>query len=68
MEAEIIYEPEHYSVVCGCTIPASWTAFIFSEDGDALPKFPCGDTRDEAVKNVRREFPGVRIVGEEVSP
>jgi hypothetical protein len=37
-------------------IPAAYTAFV-TADGDQLPKWPCGDTEDEARAYVLKEFP-----------
>lgn len=56
---EIIHEPAHYSRVCGCNIPEAFTAFVYIDD-EPLPKWPCGDTREEAVANVQREWPGAK--------
>ena len=61
VEAEIIFEPEHYNRNCGCTIPAAYTALVYIDD-EPLPKWPCGDTREEAEANVIREWPGAVIL------
>lgn len=55
MTFELIYEPRHWNQNCACMIPEAWTALIY--DGDESSKWPCGRTREEALANVRREFP-----------
>ncbi len=61
MEIEIIFEPKHWNRNCACMIPEAWTAFIVSEDGGGHSKWPCGTTRDEAIANVKREYPDAVI-------
>lgn len=60
VEVEIIHEPEHWNQNCGCMIPAAWVANVYS--GMSRYKWPCGDTREEAVAYVRRELPDARII------
>jgi len=61
VEFEVIFEPEHYNRNCGCTIPAAYTALVYVDD-EPLPKWPCGDTREEAIANVRREWPNAKMI------
>lgn len=59
---ELIHEPAHYNRNCGCMIPPAWTALLYHDD-EPLPRWPCGDTVDEARANVLREFPGAIETG-----
>lgn len=56
MTITLVFEPEHFNPVCNCTIPQSWTAFIPGQ-----PKWPCGDTQEEAMTNIKREYPKAKI-------
>lgn len=62
VSVRIEFEAEHFNVNCGCTIPAAWVAYV-TENGRSLPKWPCGDSRAEAVANVKREYPNAKIAG-----
>lgn len=58
LKIELQYEPEHFNPRCNCSIPASWTAFF----SNGQPKWPCGDTREEAESNIRREYPNAKVI------
>lgn len=55
-QVTITFEPTHYNPRCGCEVPAAWVAYVGKQ------KWPCGDTRDEAIANVKREYPKARII------
>lgn len=57
---EIIFEDEHWNQNAACMIPAAWVAYM-TDGEETLPKWPCGDTREEAEQNVLREFPNAEI-------
>jgi len=61
--AEVLFEAEHWNQNCGCEIPPAWVAYVCDPDGNPLPAWPCGDSREEAIRNVHREFPSCIIVG-----
>lgn len=66
VEFELTHEPEHYNRNCGCMIPAAWVAILYL-DGELQPKWPCGDTREEAIANVLRQWPNANEIQPEVS-
>lgn len=59
IEFEIIFEAKHWNHNCACMIPAAYTALVYIDD-EAMPKWPCGDTHEEAVANVLREHPNAK--------
>jgi hypothetical protein len=62
--AEIVFEPSHFNKTTHCNVLAAWVAYV-ETNGQPEPKWPCGDTRGEAVANVLREFPGCEIEGQQ---
>lgn len=52
----LIFEEEHYNANAACTIPAAWVAFVETREGESFPKWPCGDTEQEAVEYLNREL------------
>ena len=65
-KAYIYFVPEHYSVRCGCTIPAAWVGHVETTGRrsfeHAVPDQPYGDTAEEAVQNLRAAWPEIKTV------